>query len=691
MTLISTGGPQGDTTGMVGGISHLSGGGGSHESFRSSTGIHTVSSFGASNTTLGPPGFRARSFIESQRVKMLGRRESYFRCTHHDHKVFDFEGRMIPPGPPTSQPMLASAEQFSHYVPLKLRRPSAPYRLARVVVNSFTALLFGQGRWPLVRAHGDPATEDFAQALEREANLRTTMIRARAVGGSVGTVGLSWRYYEGKPRVQVHNGKHLCVHEWADREALVPSHVSELYTYADEAWDEDRKRFVVKWFWYRRDWTEVADILFHPIEYDRNEDPEFVIDEQRSFFHGDGICHFVWIQNLPEDEESEIDGQPDYAELYESFESIDVLKSVVVRGATLNLDPTLVLKLDPDIVARFGISKGSDNSLNVGLSGDAHYMELAGTSINAGCELVTKMRDSILEAAQCVVPDPNQVAASGTSSVALKVVHAPMLSKTDLLREQYGEGLRRLLQAMVDVARARLATTEQVPVIDEEAPPAEGEESFDEVVPYIDLPPRIDKEIETDEMTGETTEVERVIDRAPGAGGAIELDWGEYFNPTPNDRQQAVNTLQVAVAGKIMPQQSAAEEVARMFNRDRHEEWKRLLEEAEKEIDETMGMFPPIGGEVEAQGELPEGAEPPETVEVTEAPEVKLTGTDLAIILTVNEARNQSGLGKLKLPDGKEDPDGDLTVAEFKAKRIEAGEVTGEAEGQEAPPAPGAS
>lgn len=63
---------------------------------------------------------------------------------------------------------------------------------------------------------------------------------------------------------------------------------------------------------------------------------------------------------------------------------------------------------------------------------------------------------------------------------------------------------------------------------------------------------------------------------------------------------------------------------------------------------------------------------------------VKLTGTDLASIVTVNEARADVGRGPLMLPSekgGGEDPDGYLTVAEFKAKRTASGQTEGQVDG----------
>lgn len=684
---ISTGGAHGGgSLGLGAGQTvFATGGGGGRvaEASRGGAALRLASSFGVDQTSLD--NFAARSFLQSERVRTLAARESYYRCTTHDWKQFDFDGRMIQPGPPTSQPMIAT-EAASWYVPLKLRRPSAPYRIPRIIVNSFTSLLFGHGRWPTFRIHGDPATEDFVGALVKAVKLRTLMVRARNIGGSVGTVGLSWRYHEGRPSVHVHNGKHLYVHAWEDREQLVPEHVSECYTFPRDEFDPQKKRYVRNLYWYRRDWTPTSDVVFKEALFENDRDPQWEVDEERTVEHGDGYCHFVWIQNVPEDDSSSIDGQPDYAELYESFDSLDLLKSVIVRGATLNLDPTLILKLDPDIVQRMGVKKGSDNSLVVGKDGDANYMELGGQSISVGIDLFKQMRNAALEAAQCVVPDPNTLGTSAHSSPALKVIYEPMLSKSEVLRVQYGDAMVRLLTQMTDAARKRSGDVEIV--ID----PDSGEES--ETRAWIDLPPRYELVTTKDEDTGKETETLERHDRLPGQGGEIELDWPDYFNPTEDDKQKAVTTITAAVMGKVMPQESGVEEIAALFKRNSRTELKRVLDEAKKVFEQTGSMFAEgtVGGAVDEQGELPLGAEPLPTdaaaaesnvvdVDMEKESKLQLTGTDLASITTVNEGRGSVGLPILRRADGTPDPDGNLTIREFNAKREAQGEKLGEATG----------
>ena len=156
----------------------------------------------------------------------------------------------------------------------------------------------------------------------------------------------------------------------------------------------------------------------------------------KSVIHKDDDTHFVWVQNLPSDEQ---DGVPDCEGLYESLDEIDVLLSVMLRGAKLNLDPTLVIKDDKLFVQRMGIKKGSENAIVVDKEGgDAKYLELTGSSIEAGIKLFNEHRRTILEVAECVIPDPDTIAAQGQSAAAQKMVFSRMLSKGGILQEQYG-------------------------------------------------------------------------------------------------------------------------------------------------------------------------------------------------------------------------------------------------------------
>lgn len=557
-----------------------------------------VSSFGANNTTQGP--YSAKTFLESERYRDLDRRQAYADCTHNDHKKYDFNGRIVRPGPPTSQPLLSSANlQVPYYVPLEQRRPSSPYRLAKMIRDAFTGLIFGDDRFPKIKVAGDEDTQDWDTALAEECSLATKMILARNIGGSVGTVGLSWFLKDGRPRVEVHNGKNLYVQEWKDRAELIPAYITETYRYFKDEKDPSN-RYVRNWYWHRRDWTEDGSIAYVDPLFKPGKEPLWEVDKKNSYPHEYGECLFVWIQNTPEDEE---DGLPDYHGLYESCDVLDILNSILARGTILNLDPTLKLKVDQDMVKYLGIKKGSDNALVVGKDGDAEYMELSGQSVEAGKSLFEMKRRSALEAAQCVIPDPDKVAAAGISAVAIKAMYRPMLGQASLVRSQYTRGMRLLLEQMNRVSQATHGKVVKVAAED-------GTESEERQV--IELPPRYEDEPvldEEDNPTGERTQ--KKIERKPGNGERVSFDWPPWFPPTPDDRSKESATLQVATGGKaFLSKETAVEEMATLFGREAHEELRRMAGDAKKDKEEKSQMFQGVGGEVDDETKLPFGAKP---------------------------------------------------------------------------------
>lgn len=567
------------------------------------------SSFGASSSNWGTESraFRANEHHYGPRYAVLDRHQAYFKATQHDWKRFDFDGRIISSGIAGMTQPLISAERAPFYVPLRERRPSATDRVGKIIVNRFTDMLFGGHRFPALNSY-DPLTQDFSRTLADVANLRTTAIQLRDIGGSVGTTGLSWCYIGGKPIVEAHNGKNLCVHEWESRTELIPRHVSEVFLFDQDDWDDRKRKWVRNLYWQRRDWLPNADLTFKPALFDRNADPHWEIDESRSVQHDDGLCHLVWTQNLPNSED--IDGFADYDGQLENMDKLDELVSVIMRGATLNLDPTVVLGVDPDLLNRRGISKGSDNALVVGTGGTASYMELNGASLVAGNALVKDRKASILDACQCVVLDPATLAAQGVSSVALRLVFSPMTAKSDVHRTQYGSAIKRVSEYMVAVARQKTRT--KVFGADAQGNLVEHEQE-------IRLPPRVEEQPVVDPITEEVLGTKTVrIARDPGEATEIDVAWSDYFKPTPADRQTETTTLSTATGGKkVISQRTAVEKVSATYEVDPTEELVRIRQEEAQDaerrsIDPGAGAY--IGGAVGGD-ELPPGALPRERSE----------------------------------------------------------------------------
>lgn len=660
------------------------------------------SSFGMAATTLGPE-YGADGIWNSARKQELEFRQRYYRCTSHDWKSYDFGGRMISSGRQSmTQPLMSqSSATPDYYVPMSARRPSVPYRLARKMTGAFTGLLFGHGRWPQMRSD-DPDTQAWAEAIAKAGKLQGQLTQARNLGGSTGTAGISWRWVGGKPRFKAHDAAYVHVLEWEDEDEKIPSHVTKLKQRMHTVTDEKTGRPKEVAFWYREDWTLVADVVFKPAEV-TDDEPDWAryIDEEQSEEHRHGRCHFVWVQNLPcDDVEAEDDGQTDYAEVYEPLDSLDILNSVLHKGTVLNLDPTLVIKADEENDPRGVVKKGSDNAILPGLAGDAKYLELSGMTVEAGIKLVDKEKEQILETCECVLLDPDKAAASGQSSVAMRIVYAPMIGKADLMRGSYGGAIERLLNDVTDYARMYLPdepgqlVVEDVLVENDNADDPDAVPVYEdrEVEFFVDLPPRVTTTPRLDSNgdpvmgeDGKPVEDETREEQHPGAG-AITIEWGEYFKATADDLQKMGQAISTAAGAKAcLSQRTAVELTANAFNRDPNQEWEAVqLEVAQERTHEaavSAGLLPSADANPEVQA--PGGGG------YSRAKGSYEIDDQIKQLLTVRAALALVGQPPLLDPDtGLESEDNDMTIVEFQAKAAAKGTAEGTIDGGGAPPAP---
>lgn len=612
--------------------------------------------------------FDPHALWNSQRRLRLERRGSFFHCTQHDAKAFAWDGTLQAAG---SQPVIGSSLP-SQYIPLRQRRPDAPVRLGRKVVTAFTAMLFGQGRWPQFRSK-DSDTQASAEELARVSELAARFVFGRNLGGSCGTTGFSWAFADGLPVVRNHRGENVHVISWADEDAQVPAHVLELRRKPRLAVDPADGQLKTIEFWLRRDWTQQADVVFKPCPVDSEGPPVWEVDEEKTVRHGDGECHFVWVQNLPSEDDTE-DGACDYAETFEQQDSLDVLNSVNNKGVALNLDPTLVLSVGPDQKHEI-IKKGSDNAIVIEGQGSAEYLQLQDTAI--GRETIALNRQQILEVCECVLPDADKVAAAASSGEALKVVYAPMLGRTDVLRLQWGKAIERLVNQMLrSWRRLRETPVELAPANDVEVVDATTEEPVELqpelVVQDLTLEPRTVRELGEDGV-----EAERTVPFSPGEG-SVTVEWGPYFKPTGSDKQLTVGAVAQATGGKpVLSHRAGVELASNLFDRDANDEWAALQDALAEEREQRTMEFGGTGGEVSTDGPvaaMPGGGELDE-----------LAPTDKIKAMSVNEVRARGmGLGPMLLPDGSRDPAGDMKWVEFIASLEAKGEAAGAIVGEQA-------
>lgn len=472
---------------------------------------------------------RLRDLTNTARFRELDRLEAYYRCRQYDGLRYDWDGNFrgyggeadIKPG---------------WFVPLKRRRPDTRMELAKTIVGRFTALLFGLDRWPEIRVEGDELAEDYARALVRASKLPTKMIEARNLGGAEGTSCLSFAYWKGRPRVQVHNAKNCTVLAWAEAEDYVVGAVIEAYPYKRPVWENGIAK--MRDYYYARYWDRFREVIWAPIPKAIGDQPGWSRAVRfKEVTHGYGFTPFYWIQNLPDSYDS--DGESDYEGLCDAIDSINRLLSATGKGTVANVDPTLVVKMEPALNDG-NVRKGSGQALFS--PGGAEYLEIKGDAVRAAVELLKVKRAAVLEAAQCVVLDPDEGTAGVVSGEALRLRYAPMLAKADLLREQYGGALTALIRDMLRAAR-KIEASPPGPVVMVAGQPVQPQ-------PSIKLPQRIERVKEKDPETGETKHRDLKRKRRPGTAEDIDLLWGPYFPHTWTDIEKGVNAAMKASGGK---------------------------------------------------------------------------------------------------------------------------------------------
>lgn len=473
---------------------------------------------------------------EGERFRMLDRLESYMRTRQDDAKQYDWDGRFqgyggdadISPG---------------WFVPYKHRKPASRYDLARMIVKRVTSMLFGTDRFPALRIEGDEEAEDFLNALATEARLSARMIQARDLGGSTGGVGMSFAFVKGKPRIEVHNAKHVTIMRWADRAECVVGAALLAYMYPRRVFKDGRIQTVD--FFHVRYWDEEMEIVWEPMPAEVARSQFWARAPARAATHGFGFCPFYWIQNTPDAYAD--DGEVDYEGQLDNFDELNRLFSATTKGVRSNVDPTLVMKADPALNDGV-VKKGSDNviwSVN-----GAEYLELKGQSQQAAEKQITQMRQAVLDASGVVVPDPEKLSGAAQSAAALRLLYAPMTSLCDVRREQYGQqGVIPLMTGMLRAAKMLLAQPPQPVVV-------EGQTKA-MAVPALALPPKVEHT-----EGGET----KVTPRTPGESEVITLNWPPYFPATWKDIQEATTTAAAATGNKpVISRRTATQAIGPMW------------------------------------------------------------------------------------------------------------------------------
>ncbi len=318
------------------------------------------------------------------------------------------------------------------YVPLRQRRPSVRYGLARLVVEDSVALLFSEGHFPSIES-SDAEVRDALGGIVRDAKLNSVMVEA-ALRGSVGSVAVQLRVLHGRIFLAVLDTLYLTP-EWDRMAPDTLVRVTERYKVSGASLVA--QGFAIAdpglTYWFQRSWDEAFETWYEPVPV--GSAARAGIDAERSVRHGLGFVPLVWIRNLPGG--NGIDGACTFRSAIDTGIEIDYQLSQAGRGLKYSSDPTLLIRepagLDGTMV------RGAANALVVSEKGDAKLLEIGGTASQAVIEYVRVLREFALESLHGNRADPQRMTAPA-SGRALELMNQGLLWLADNLRVSYGQG-----------------------------------------------------------------------------------------------------------------------------------------------------------------------------------------------------------------------------------------------------------
>ncbi len=421
-----------------------------------------------------------------ERVWTLGILRRILEGTFYDVLPFEFH-----------QEKTASGE----YIPLRKRRPSVRYALARVVTEDSVALLFSDGHFPTIES-ADPEVRGAIASVVRDARLNAVMTQA-GLRGSVGSVALHMRVLQRRIFVDVLDTEFLTP-VWDPNAPDTLLRVTERVkvTGADlvtQGYDVDDADAI---YWFARCWDAQEETWFLP-ERVGNSAP-MLRDDERSTSHRLGFVPIVWIRNLPGGKGA--DGACTFRAAIETGIEIDYQLSQAGRGLKYSSDPTLLIREPAGLEGT--MTRGAANALVVSEKGDAKLLEIGGTASQAVIDYVRTLRELALESVHGNRVDASRLT-TPSSGRAIELMNQGLVWLADNLRISYGDGLLSLARMILRAASIYTLVLEG------------------RALPSVD------------------------------ADAALTLCWPEWYPDDPLDRQRTAQTMISLVAAKQISRETA--------------------------------------------------------------------------------------------------------------------------------------
>lgn len=353
-------------------------------------------------------------------------------------------------------------------IPLTDRRPSAQYRLPRMVARWCARKLFAGRHAPRIW-HKDVKTRKRVAKIAHQARLNEKMLEAVMLG-SVGSVALTFRVSDDDGK------KSIAMSLWRAKYCY-PSFNSEgdletlricYVTHGGNLMAMENAPAYLKAsesYWFIRDYTTQAEITYQPVQKDEwnpiegfaKQGQTLTPWEGEQYDHALGFVPGHWFVNLaggciPDGACTWEDAIPNSIEIDYTLSQTgrgvryNCAPQLVIKGEVLNADeqitrgPTFYIHLSPD-------KKDEDGNMLGGA--DAKLLEMTGAGTKVSLELVHHLRNMALEQISASRKDPEKIKGQ-LSGRAMEFMDEESDDMALELRSQYGDhGMLPLLRKIV--------------------------------------------------------------------------------------------------------------------------------------------------------------------------------------------------------------------------------------------------
>lgn len=465
----------------------------------------------------------------SPRQLRLNTLHRYFRCETYDDYRIDWDGKEVVG---VLDHEYISAAGFlpsgfydaGQHLPLKFRKPTAPYHLVRLIVNRFTSLLFGADKHPDPTIPGDDDNDAMLGAIIEAGHFWAKMILTRNKGGSTGTGAIGYKIVRGVPTFEVFDARHTTP-KFVDPDTHELAELEVRYVFIEDVRDEETGGWKKRAFWYRRLLTANTDAVWPRVPVGDGTEPAWNVHKCEEVAHMLGEVPAVWIQNLPVD--GQVDGDPDCHGIYETVREVDALVAQAHRGIKATCTPVTVVSTDADLDV---LNLDVDNALKLDAAGSADYLEATGKGPDAAFTAADRAEDRACRMARVVLEEHRKTVAKTATEVDRD--YSSMWEQLNIFREQYGEhGVKPLLIKAMRITRKVL---EGVVIGDDGV----------RVRQMLALPPRQVKQAD-----GSVIETQH---RFGKPDITIELKWPPYVRPTLDDVSKAVGASKTGLDSGVI-------------------------------------------------------------------------------------------------------------------------------------------